>query len=285
VFDPQDPASILRDYAYEHDSPYIAVFGGDWKKQSTAKKILSTRNTWFHFGDDPTVAMLREAARTVRDFVSSSGLHIVPRIEALLRRLDDLATGRYPTETETAPITARTHQPVEELTTPVDLPRPRIGGTWLGEIPPTRYRITPTGDVLHPDTMRSLRDRVSSDFGEKVRVWTAVPPRGGELWVDADGAVGGYIGATPRLLGYLGPDPEGDVARGFFTAHFYAVDGDEIADLDSGERRKTPFAQGLEDGAMLRVTTYGDVLVVRDADGLERVATVKDAEWFPGHLG
>jgi hypothetical protein len=36
---------------------------------------------------------------------------------------------------------------------------------------------------------------------------------------------------------------------------------------------------------MLRVTTYGDVVTVGDADGLERVATVTADEWFPGHLG
>src|SRR5690606_30090246 len=136
-----------------------------------------------------------------------------------------------------------------------------------------RYRMTRAGDIVHPETMESVRSRVTGDFAYKVRAWTAVEPRGRELWIDTDGAVGGFIGAIPRLLGYLGPDPEGDIARGFFTPHFYAVDGDEIADLDSGERRNAPFAQGLADGAMLRVTTCGDVLVVGDADGLQRVAT------------
>ena len=34
-----------------------------------------------------------------------------------------------------------------------------------------------------------------------------------------------------------------------------------------------------------RVTTYGDVLLVDDVHGVERVATVTPAEWFPGHLG
>ncbi|PPH70506.1 hypothetical protein C5C90_16525 [Rathayibacter sp. AY1D4] len=110
-------------------------------------------------------------------------------------------------------------------------------------------------------------------------------PRGRELWIDTDGAVGGFIGATPRLLGYLGTDPEGDVARGFFTPHFYAVESGEIADLDSGERYKPRFATGLANGATLRVTTYGDVLVLGDPDGVGRVATVTATEWFPGHLG
>ncbi len=51
-FEPQDPGVILRDYIHEQDSPYLSVFGGQFQKQTAAKKILATRNTWFHFGDD-----------------------------------------------------------------------------------------------------------------------------------------------------------------------------------------------------------------------------------------
>lgn len=285
-FEPQDPGVILRDYVHEGDSPYLGVFGGQFQKQVAAKKILATRNTWFHFGDDPTTAQLLEAGKVVRGFVQSTGMHIAERIGALIERLEDLRTGRYPAHPAPSsaakdPTTAKT----PPLATPEDLPRPSIGGTWVGPIPGLRYRMTRAGDVVHSETMESVRFSVTGDSAEKLRAWTAVEPRGRELWIDADGAVGGFIGATPRLLGYLGPDPEGDIARGFFTPHFYAVEGDEIADLDSGKRRKQPFAGGLADGETLRVTTYGDVLVVGDADGVERVATVTPAEWFPGHLG
>jgi hypothetical protein len=279
-FEPQDPGVILRDYVHEQDSPYLTVFGVQFQKQTAAKKILATRNTWFHFGDDPTTAQLLEAAKVVRGFVQSSGMHIAGRIEALIERLDDLRTGRYQGPVAAVPVAAET----VPFDTPEDLPRPSIGGTWVGPIPELRYRMTRAGDVVNPDTMESVRSRVTGDFAEKVRAWTAVEPRGRELWIDTHGAVGGFIGATPRLLGYLGPDPDSDIARGFFSPHFYAVEGDEIADLDSGERRKLPFAEGLADGATLRVTTYGDVLVVGDADGMEQVATVTAAEWFPGHL-
>lgn len=285
-FEPQDPGVILRDYIHEQDSPYLSVFGGQFQKQTSAKKILATRNTWFHFGDDPTTAQLEEAAKVVRGFVQSSDMHIAGRIDALIERLSDLRTGRYPTDAAPkSPETSPSVATPEPFTTPEDLPRPSIGGTWVGPIPELRYRMTRAGDVVHPDTMESVRANVAGDFADKVRAWTAVEPRGRELWIDADGAVGGFIGATPRLLGYLGPDPQGDIARGFFTPHFYAVDENSVVDLDTGERRTPSFAEGLADGMTLRVTTYGDVLVVGDADGIERVATVTAAEWFPGHLG
>lgn len=284
-FEPQDPGVILRDFIHERDSPYLGVFGGRFQMQIAAKKILATRNTWFHFGDDPTIAELVEAARVVRGFVQAGGMHITTRIDAMINRLEDLLTGRYPAEAAQS-LSAQLHVSAEPvpLDTPDDLPRPSIGGTWVGTIPELRFRLTRTGDVVHPDTMESVRSRVTGDFVDKVRAWTAVEPRGRELWIDTDGAVGGLIGPTPRLLGYLGPDPENDVARGFFTPHFYTVDGDEIVDLDSGARRKEAFAEGLADGATLRVTTYGDVLVIDDTDGFDRVATVMVDEWFAGHL-
>lgn len=285
-FEPQDPGVILRDYVHEDDSPYVSVFGGQFQQLTAAKKILATRNTWFHFGDDPTTSHLLEAAKVVRGFVHSSGMHIAARIDALIERLNALRTGRYPLAA--GPDSVASTPFVAETTpfdTPNDLPRPSIGGTWVGPIPQLRYVMTRAGDIVHPDTMESVRSKVTGDFSEKVRAWTAVEPRGRKLWIDTDGAVGGFIGASPRLLGYLGPDPEGEVARGFFTPHFYAVEGDEVVDLDLGKRRRQPFVAGLADDAMLRVTTYGDVVVVGEVDGIERVATVSAGQWFPGHLG
>ncbi len=131
----------------------------------------------------------------------------------------------------------------------------------------------------------AVRSRVTGGFADKVRAWTAVEPRGRELWIDTDGVVGGFIGATPRVLGYLGPDPESNIARGFFAPHYCVTQGDAVVDLDTGERRMVPALTTLDDGSSLRVATYGDVLLVDDVHGVERVATVTPAEWFPGHLG
>ena len=110
-------------------------------------------------------------------------------------------------------------------------------------------------------------------------------PRESELWIDVDGAVGGYIGARPRLLGYLGDDPEGEVARGFFTPHFYICDGAEIVDIDTGARLASDVAATLDSGTSLRVTTYGDLLQIEEDQGVSRVTTVTPATWFSGHLG
>lgn len=287
-YDPQDPGVILRDYVHEYDSPYPGVFGGDFAQRSAAKKIMSTRNTWFHFGEDPTLQQLHEAAKTVGGFVTAGGLHIGPRIERLLVRVEALASGRYPARPVIEPVPPVSNAPSESvepstIDTPVDLPRPSIGGTWIGEIPALRYRLTKTGDLVDPTTMASVRDRVVGDFKTKLRAWTAVEPRGREMWIDSDGAVGGYIGPSPRLLGYLGEDPAQDVARGFFIPHFYSVESREVVDLDSGARFASPVADTVVEGVLLRVTTYGDVVKVDDS-GFERVGIVGRESWFAGHL-
>lgn len=278
-FEPQDPGVILRDYVHEQDSPYLNTFGGQISKQAAAKKILATRNTWFHFGDDPTASQLEEAAKVVRGFVHSSGMHIAARIDNLIQRLNDLRSGRYPMVE--IPVPSNAEEEIA-LDVPADLARPSIGGTWVGPIPDLRYRMTRAGDVVHPDTMESVRSRVADNFAEKVRAWTAVEPRGRELWIDADGAVGGFIGATPRLLGYLGTDPEGDIARGFFMPNFYVVEGEEVVDLDSSSRVVVPVVTSLDDGTILRITTYGDVISTDHEGGVERIATINPAECFPG---
>lgn len=284
-YDPQDPTVILKDYIHEHDSPYVGVFGERLEMKGSARKIVALRNSWFHFGDDPTLAQLGEVATVVRTFVLVAGMAMVPRIDALLGRIDELRAGRYRDASATSrQQTLEASEPAGTLALPADLPRPPIGGTWLGDIPPLRYRVTRTGDIVHPDTMQSIRNRVEGEFAEKFRTWTMVEPRGREVWIADDGAIGGHIGASPRLLGYLGRDPEGDIARGFFIPRYYGAEGGVIVDLDSGERLTSPVAANVSDGSTLRVTTYGDVVATDKAEGVVRVATVAPTDWFPEHL-
>ncbi|MBH0081960.1 hypothetical protein [Salinibacterium sp. SWN167] len=289
-FEPQDCSVVLRDYVFERDTPYASVFGAGSGKRNHARKILGTRNTWFHFGGDPTLAQLTEAAKVVHSFVAESGMHIQPRVGQLIARLESIHSGSHPAHSAAVADRGTGSQTVAEsedaiLELPADLPRPSIGGTWIGQIPQLRYRITRSRDIIHPDTMESLRTQMVGDFDEKFRAWTAVEPRGREVWVDLiDGALGGYIGATPRLLGYLGTDPVDEVARGFFLPHYYYIDEDTVVDLDTEERLKWDPSANVASGTFLRVTTYGDVISVADAHGVERIATVTDSEWFPGHL-
>ncbi|MHA6695297.1 hypothetical protein [Homoserinimonas sp. A520] len=63
------------------------------------------------------------------------------------------------------------------------------------------------------------------------------------------------------------------------------VDIEDIRDLDSGDILTFGVTANVDDGTLLRVTTYGDVLIIDDANDIERLTTVTPADWFPGHLG
>jgi hypothetical protein len=300
-YDYRDPALVLKDYAHQYDSPYREAFGYSESMGLTAKKIVWTRNLWFHFGEDPGLDDLIEIAQHVRSFTEEAGLASRGQVISLLNRLQRIKTGQYQPKAplqkvEPQSVTPSAPQPeveamdaTDELTTavvvPDDMPRPRIGGVWFGEIPSTRYKITKTGDVVDPDTFESLRNRVGGSFTHKVKQWFAVPPRGGEVWVASDGAIGGWINEFPRLLGYLGNDPVDESARGFLLPHFYETRSGAIVDLGTGDTLAIDIASDVDEGTVLRVTTYGDVITFDQANGVERIATVAAEDWFPGHLG
>ncbi|WP_386675002.1 hypothetical protein [Lysobacter korlensis] len=296
-YDYRDPGLVLKDYAHEVDSPYREVFGYTDDMVLAAKKIVWTRNTWFHFGEDPTLEDLIEVAQHVRAFAQAAGLASLNQVVALLTRLQRIKTGQHqpklqPSSPGSAPQPSPEpvkdadlppEEPPAEIPVPDDAPRPRIGGVWVGAIPDTRFKVTRTGDIVDPATFESLKSKVGDAFGRKAKQWLAVPPRGGEVWVAPDGAVGGWINENPRLLGYLGDDPEDEQARGFLLPRFYEVQGDMVRDLDTGECRPLQGTQ-VDDGTLVRVTTYGDVIVIDDVQGVKRLATVAAADWFPGHL-
>lgn len=291
-FDYRDPAFILKDYAHEPSSPYRDVFGYTEEMGRTAKKIIWTRNTWFHFGEDPTLEDLIELAQHVREFAHEARLASLGQFVAMTTRLQRIKTGQY--QQQPQPSTPRTEQfevaddkgePPTTVVIPDDMPRPRIGGEWIGEIPSTRYKITKTGDVVDTDTFESLRTRVGEAFDIKVKQWFAVPPRGGEVWVAPDGAIGGWINEYPRLLGYLDDDPADETARGFLVPRFYETRTGAVVDVATGDTLATDIASGVDAGTLLRVTTYGDVVVFEEEHGVKKIATVSLGQWFPGHLG
>ncbi|MBX3311056.1 MAG: hypothetical protein KF739_11580 [Cryobacterium sp.] len=99
-----------------------------------------------------------------------------------------------------------------------------------------------------------------------------------------DGAIGGWINEYPRLLGYLGDEPDDGGPRGFLLPQFYETRSGAIADLVNGDTLASDIVSDVDDGTILRVTTYGDVIVLNEEHGVDRIATVASEDWFPGHL-
>jgi hypothetical protein len=188
---------------------------------------------------------------------------------------------------------------VIEVDTPAVERRPAIGARWSGDIPAARYIPSAIGDLVDPSTGEGLRVRIHADlWPRKRRRWLAPRPLGG-IWVDErDGAVGGFVDNVPRLLGYVGDEPDDGLARGFLTLHYYEAADGRIVDLDSGtalldavpadsrdqaERLQAEVLAAAPEHAGLRLSTYGDLVAVTN-EGAVRVAVIEPAQWFAGHL-
>ena len=305
----EDPSFFLRDLLWSEDSPLRQVIPNDTSTRVVAKKIIDTRNTWLHFAEHPSTAQLEEAARLVRTFGEQTGMQVAHPAAQVIKRIAKIRTGQYP------PVVKTPAQPAESQQTTADVPaepptsidvdesqparRPPIGGTWAGDIPNRRIRVTRTGDVVDLGTGESVRGEISGDVGEKLRQWQSARPMG-DLWLDTDGAVGGYVAGVPRLLGYAGPDPEDEIARGFLLRRYYDVSDGHLVDLDTGVRLADVAANDVaravavevddavarvsHEGGTIRLTNFGDLIYLDDG-GLQRVAVVTPDTWFPGHLG
>lgn len=312
-----DPSFFLNDFLHTEDSLFRKVIDNTGEVRVLAKKIVDTRNTWVHFSDEPTTAQLLDAALLVRQFGEKNKMGVAGPAAQLVKRVTKIQNGQYPPVPRAAPaIGEKPERPEPDVAAPAaggdagEPPaeitlaeptferRPPIGGTWIGDIPRRRVRVTKTRDVVDVETGRSLRAEIDGDPSEKVRQWTSAWPMG-DLWVASDGAVGGYVRGVPRLLGYLGPDPEDEVARGFLLPRYYDLVDGHLIDLDSGVRlldvipddaaraaassAEHAVSQVAHAGGTIRLTNFGD-LIYLDDDGLQRIAVVTPDSWFPSHF-
>ena len=307
---PEDPSFFLGEYLRAPDTVYRRVIPNTGDLRVVSKKIVDTRNTWLHFSDEPSVLQLRDAADLVRSFGVKASMGVEAPAARMIKRIDRIRNGQYPPTPsappeQTSPTTPK-HNAGSGDEPPAEIPlahieqpsRPPIGARWRGDIPERRVRVTKTRDVVDLASGASLRSEIDGAVSEKVRQWTSARPLG-DLWVDTDGAVGGFVEGQERLLGYVGADPAGDSARGFLVRRFYEVRDGQLVDLDTGsaladtlEKDAVPEARVIEDavagmaepGGTIRVTNYGDVLYI-DEQGMTRVAVATPKTWFPGHLG
>lgn len=301
-----DPSFFLKELLHAPETVYRKVIPNTGDLRVLSKQIIDIRNTWLHFGDEPSVLQLREAAELIRGFGSNASMGVEAPAARMIKRIDRIQTGKCPAVSSHSVEQPQTEANSGDAEPPAEIPlepaanepRPPIGSRWRGDIPDRRVRVTKTRDVVDIASGASLRTEIAGDFGEKVCQWTSAHPLG-DLWVATDGAVGGFVEGQERLLGYTGDDPEGDSARGFLVRRFYDIRHGRLVDIDSGsmlgdtvgaksaERAREieeAVAGVMEPGGTIRVTNYGDVLYL-DETGTSRIAVATPNTWFPGHLG
>jgi hypothetical protein len=287
--DPRDAIIVLNEIAREFVSPIHAALPPSASTIRSAKTIVAKRNELLHFSAEASIEDIGEVAHLIQGFARHYNMKTDGAIVPLLTRLHRLKRGQYepnlppmpnaqtPPTTDTPTVPPPPFEPPAEIEFVGEGPRPKIGGVWQGDVPDGEFRITKTGDLVSVITGDSVIDRVEGDASAKLRAWMAPNPKG-DLWVAADGAVGGYVAAVPRLLGYLGEEPPGEVARGFLLRRYFEAIGPTARDIESGRSHALPEGSSPVEGELLRLTTYGDLIRIDD-DGVTRVAIVDPTEW------
>ena len=92
---PADPSFFLKEFRHAPETVYRQVIPNTPDLRVLSKKIMDIRNTWMHFGDEPTVMHLREAAEYLRDFGSKASMGVAGPAIRMIKRVDRIRTGQH----------------------------------------------------------------------------------------------------------------------------------------------------------------------------------------------
>ncbi len=299
--DPLDIRFLLWESS-EPNSPVtnaIPGFSSDWK--ADADLLRRKLNSWMHYSLEPDLDTLEDILTVMSTLAHLSKLEILKQLALQLERVNLLRTGWKP-ETASPPTTqppevAAFVSQVKEKKERI-FARPPVGSVWNGPIGTRNIELN-----------RNLRDAledgvsVAHEMGEngkdKVRDWLRYFPQGGDIKVSDDGAVMAYVKGVPILIGWFGeePDVDPDAIRGYYLPHDYEFTGTDIKDIQTGSLLSESSTEDVQDlicllatklviGAVINVTTYGDVVSETEAeDEPIKLTRIHKDLWFSGQLG
>ena len=276
----------------------------------TARRI---RNKWAHDFRPRSMTSLHIDAITYHLIAEQARLGIVAATQALVERAKSISEGTWTRGDEQESELPTTQVPAdaerqfevddaereaeEEAAKAFDYVRPIVGEAWIGPIPDRRLRLQPKlHDAIDSVTGASIRSELGDLADVTIERWIQIRPNGDLFVAEDDGAVMGWVAGRPRLIGYLGPEPEYDesAVRGFIIPRTYSFDSRSVIDAETGIRLDDLSFDGSEDlnrtilDALkpeddLRITTHGDVVRVCD-EGILRIVTTTASAWFFRHL-
>ncbi len=175
--------------------------------------------------------------------------------------------------------------------------RPPWGARWTDQKPKRRLTLDRHTRDIYDSNGISVKHELG-ELGDQVTgIWLRYFPRGGEVFVDDDGATMAYIKGIPTMVGWFGPAPDEkkNNVRGFVLPRDYEFTGTDIIDLETrsmlsknaGEPVKDHLlllAKKISPGAKLNITDYGDLFEPVEEGEPIRIARLHKGIWFPGQL-
>lgn len=311
-----DPGFVFGEVLNYPNSPLRLTLPADSGFFFSFKKSRQIRNAWAHNFGEFGLSRLYVDLQHFKAVALGANLPVGNALNPVIARIAAILNGTYlaepeetieiPLATETDPDEAeaafereaaeRQAAEAEENTKRLHFKRPRIGGRWLGDKPSRALRIQERlHDIVDRQSGVSIRHELGAEADEKIDRWLRPKPLG-DLFVDTDGAVLGYIQGEPYLMGFMGEQPERNVndIEGFVLKYSYALEDGDIREEESG---KLLSAVAVGDTSQLRavirkavnpldevkITTHGDLFSYTD-NGPVKIMRVPKELWFPGVL-
>lgn len=314
-----DPTALFGELLNYSQSPLWQFVPDTDAFYQYLKKSRQVRNAWSHEYMKFDLNKLLVDLQHFRQLLSALDLPATKPLVGLGVRIKNVLNGEYaPTQLSAEEVDETTVRPqservnvaaaeaierarAEELKAEkvaaekeAQQPRPRVGAPWVGEKPTRALRTIPKlNDVVDRVTNESVRTELGDQAEAEIARWLAPKPLG-DLFVDTDGAVLGYLQGSPYLLGYLGQQPQRnlDEIEGFaLPASYSLVDGDirdettnmllsKACSTDTTQLRAV-IANAVNPLDELKITTHGDLFAYTE-DGPVKILRVPSELWFPG---
>lgn len=295
---PMDPMFFLCSYIEVTQSPLRLVIPYNNHFRGVAKTVKHNRNLWAHYRPPDERHEILAAINNLRVFSAAVGMVDAEAAGVSIgERLREIGASRarmIAGVASTDPMVATVYDPahgtlssgtVAKEPTPV---RPRIGGSWVGDLPGTVLELnTKYQDVLDSGG-QSMKTQLGAGAAKSIKRWLSMSINSW-LFVDPrDGATVALINGDPHLIGYLGDEPELQPTeyRGFFIHGIFENLGGLLSDIENGNRFETklfdtsPLTKewvnaNITSDASVRFTDYGDVVLIDD-DGSRRILTLEE---------
>lgn len=311
-----NPSSLFGEPLHYPDSPIWQFLPNTYSFREALIKARHVRNSWAHqfgaFGMDHLYIDLQR----FKAVANALNLQTANPLQGLISRIQKILNGEFEQQ-QPEPVleTAITVDAPTEAARELDLaeaerkeatdknraleeqqPRPRIGSRWVGPKPARALRVIPKlNEIVDRQTNQSIRAELGDDAEVTIARWLMPKPLG-DLFVDTDGAVLGYIQGEPYLFGYLGRAPKRNIEEieGFVLNTSYSLVGGDIRDETTGQllteavdadtsQLRAVIAAAVDPLDELKITTHGDLFSYSE-HGPVKIARVPAALWFEKSL-
>jgi hypothetical protein len=291
---PNDLRFVLNE-ATQHDSQIwhlIPNINQVWV--NAADNLRKKLNQLHHQQLRPDLQTLFQISSLFQQVTEGPGLEVAGWARAVKSRVQAILAGTFERPVTPTPEPAKPEVVIEiereyEIVKKDFEKRPPWGARWTGPKPTRELTLDRHTRDIYDSNGISVKHELGEMGDQVLGIWLRYFPRGGEVFVDADGATMAYIKGIPTM------DEEKDNVRGFVLPREYEFTGTDIVDLESRSLLSRNAGEPIADhlallakqigpGTKLNITDYGDLFVPVEEGEPIRITRLHKGIWFPGQL-